>query len=174
MTVTTFRFPNTFTLPHDVAAPNVTPAAPSVTPFSFPQDLTVAQEPMAAPLTGLELTRIVQGGASAQTTLAAIAALAAFPFSLLVRSTGGTLILATNFYGDIAVNTAAALTINLPDSTARAAGVSIGVIDVFGAPAITIVPFGSQKIMGLSSLALTTSFGSYALWPLTSGGWYTK
>jgi hypothetical protein len=52
---------------------------------------------------------------------------------------------------------------------------AIGVVDIFGAPAVTIMQFGLQKIMGQSSLALTTPHGAYSLWPLPlAGGWYQK
>lgn len=78
--------------------------------------------------------------------------------------------------GDFLVNVNGAVTIQLPPAVGRL-GIPISVIDIGGYAAaqnITILPFGAETIMGLPSIAIATNFGSFTLWPLQGGGWYTQ
>ena len=87
---------------------------------------------------------------------------------------GGTYNLPVGSYGDILVSTTAALTINLPDSTFRN-GVPVSIVDISGAPAVSIVPNGTQKIISLARFPFITPWGGLTFWPLSgSGGWYQK
>lgn len=77
--------------------------------------------------------------------------------------------------GAILVNRNGTVTINLPPAAGRL-GFPIPVFDIGGFAAannITIVPSGSEKIMGLASISITANYGSYVLEPLQTGGWTT-
>lgn len=87
-------------------------------------------------------------------------------------SAAGTFNVSASNYGDVIVTSTGAVTVNLPDATARQ-GVPVSVIGYSLSPNVTIVPAGLDTIMSLASLALTTAFGAYTLWP-RAGGWYQK
>ena len=84
---------------------------------------------------------------------------------------GGTFSLGATNYGDVVVTTTSAVTVQLPDSTARS-GWPVRVADMSGSPNITILTTGGQQYLGLTSIPLATSYGGFTLWPLLSGGWY--
>jgi hypothetical protein len=136
-------------------------------------DLTTTQEVDAQPLTGNELTRIVQNGFNAKVTLQQIAALAPSPYAAqnIVSATGPFTLAATN-YGDVIVTTTAAVTVQLPDSTLRG-GHPVRVSDRSGTPAVTIQTTSGQTYAGMTSFALSTPYGGFTLWPLSTGGWYS-
>jgi hypothetical protein len=97
------------------------------------------------------------------------------PPPILVDS-GGTYTLAAGLAGDILVNFGGAVTIALPPAAARG-GVPTSIIDRGGfavAHPITILPSGSETIMGLASITMGSNFGGVTLWPDPAGGWYQK
>lgn len=125
-----------------------------------------------APL-GTEIAEISNNGMGSFQIAIAVLASARAPNNLGAASfTLG----ATN-YGDILVNFNGAVTITLPSATIRS-GVPVSVADVggfcSGARPITLVPAGAEKIVGLSSIALTGAFSGVTIWPIISGGWYQK
>jgi hypothetical protein len=86
----------------------------------------------------------------------------------------------------IPVNYNGAVTVQLPSakaSTTATAGavpglslaLPITVVDIGGFAAshnITILPFGTEKIMGLSSISISVAYGAFTLIPnLSAGGW---
>lgn len=81
----------------------------------------------------------------------------------------------------VAVNIAAAVTIQLPSAISAPGiptgflGLPITVVDIGGhaeAFNITILPFGTETIMGLASLTIAVNYGGYTLIPnTTAGGW---
>lgn len=86
----------------------------------------------------------------------------------------------------VTVNVAGAVTLQLPSAKASVTatagaqpGLSLGlpltVVDIGGhadAFNITILPFGTEKIMGLNSLSISTQYGAFVLIPnLSAGGW---
>lgn len=76
--------------------------------------------------------------------------------------------------GDVLVNLNADVTVNLPPSAGRL-GYPIEVTDIGGfafSHNITIVPNGTEKIMGLNNIAITSNYGSFVLEPIPTGGWY--
>ena len=97
------------------------------------------------------------------------------PTPTIITLAGTDLISATSF-GDILVNVAGLVTIQLPAASTRTVG-GVSIIDIGGNAAtynITILPFGSEKIMGLSSLTIANNYGSWNVYPISTGGWYTK
>lgn len=84
----------------------------------------------------------------------------------------------------VAVDVNATVTLQLPSAIPALgiptsfAGVPITVVDIggfAGVHTITILPFGTEKIMGLNSLDLATAYGSWRLLPnTTSGGWEAR
>lgn len=85
----------------------------------------------------------------------------------------------------VTVNSLASPTIQLPTAIQPSPavtippgtypGVPVTVVDIGGhavAAPITILPFGTELIMGLASLTIDTNYGAYSLLPNTiSGGW---
>lgn len=81
----------------------------------------------------------------------------------------------------VTVNYNGAVTVQLPSAIAvvgvpiTLVGVPMTIVDIggyAGAHTITILPYGSETIMGLASLPLTTPFGAFTLQPKTiTGGW---
>jgi len=88
----------------------------------------------------------------------------------LVSSGGAFSLPATNF-GDVVVTVTAAVNIQLPDSRLRS-GFPMRVSDTSGGPAVTITTLAGQPFLGLTTVSLTTPYGSFTLWPLPAGGWY--
>lgn len=77
---------------------------------------------------------------------------------------------------DVLINKTVANTVQLPPAALRA-NQPQSVIDVGGNASsfqITILPYGSERIMGLTELDITTDYGGYTLWPIPTGGWYLK
>ena len=89
----------------------------------------------------------------------------------------------------VQVNVNGAVTIQLPSAkssvTAPAGALPgtflalpITVVDIGGFAAtqnITILPFGSERIMNLASIAITAAYGGFTLVPnITAGGWTTQ
>ncbi len=80
----------------------------------------------------------------------------------------GTTLVTVNFNGTVSLQLASSIpilgTITQP----------LTVVDVGGFAAtnnITILPFGTEKIMGLTSLVISTNFGGFNLLPVSGGGW---
>lgn len=81
----------------------------------------------------------------------------------------------------VTVSVNGAVTIQLPSAIPAAGiptsflGLPITIVDIGGFAAahnITILPFGTEKIVGLSSIAIATSYGAFTLTPnTTAGGW---
>jgi hypothetical protein len=89
-----------------------------------------------------------------------------------VVSSGGIFSLPANNYGDVVVQTTAAVNIQLPDSRLRS-GFPVRVADTSGGPNVTITTLAGQPFLGMTNIPLTTPYGSFTLWPLTAtGGWY--
>lgn len=89
---------------------------------------------------------------------------------------GGTTNIAFDDFGDVLVNVNSAVTIQLGPSALRS-GVPISVVDIGGFAGtfnITILPDGTEKIIGQSSVAITNAYGAWTLWPIATGGWYEK
>lgn len=84
----------------------------------------------------------------------------------------------------VTVNVNGAVTIQLPSAIASGGipttflGLPITVVDIGGFAAannITILPFGTETIMGLASIQIATNYGAFTLTPNTvSGGWSTQ
>ena len=77
---------------------------------------------------------------------------------------------------DILINGSGANSVQLPSSSLYG-NASQSVVDIGGNAAtnhITILPFGSQKIMGQSSVVIATNYGGLTFWPISTGGWYLK
>src|SRR5690349_3845713 len=67
-----------------------------------------------------------------------------------------------------------ATTVNLPAASTRV-NQPVKIVDLKGDAAshnITIVPNGSEKIMGQSNLVIVSNYGGVTLWPIATGGWY--
>jgi|ERR1700722_2064846 len=98
------------------------------------------------------------------------------PFgTITVTTAGGTYTVGTN-NADILINGSGANSVQLPDATIRN-NQPQSIVDIAGNAAtfhITILPFGTQKIIGQSSIAITGNYGGYTLWPIPTGGWYVK
>lgn len=96
--------------------------------------------------------------------------------TILVPTSGGTYTIPATDYRDVLINGSAANSVQLPDSTLRN-GQSQAVVDITGNAAtfnINILMFGSQKLMGLSSIKITANYGGYTFWPIPTGGWYLR
>jgi hypothetical protein len=127
----------------------------------------------SGPPTGNEIIELSQGGnGSYQTPLSTISYGPRQPVTI---ATAATYNLASSTYGDILVNTSGAVVVNLPSSLTRN-GAPASVVDIDGAPNITINPAAGQTIIGQSSISLTVPYGGYTFWPIGtgSGGWYQK
>ncbi len=103
------------------------------------------------------------------------------PLSVLVYgriantvSAGGTFNLSGSNYGDVLVTTTAAVTVQLPAAATRSGVPASIVAQQTTTPNITILSFGAETIMGLSSITITNPYGAFTLWPLSGGGWYQK
>lgn len=91
-------------------------------------------------------------------------------------TTTGTTAVAFNDFGDVLVNVNNTATIQLPAASLRL-GVPVSVVDIGGFAAahnITILPNGAETIIGQANLVISSSYGGYTLWPILTGGWYTK
>ncbi len=80
----------------------------------------------------------------------------------------GTTLVTVNFNGAVSLQLASSVPI------LGAVTQPLTVVDVGGFAAtgnITILPFGTEKIMGLSSLVIATNFGGFNLLPVSGGGW---
>ncbi len=80
----------------------------------------------------------------------------------------GTTLVTVNFNGAVSLQLASSIPI------LGAVTQPLTVVDVGGFAAtgnITILPFGTEKIMGLSSLVISTNFGGFNLLPVSGGGW---
>lgn len=76
----------------------------------------------------------------------------------------------------VTVNVAAAVTLQLPSSIPILGNVTtpLTIVDVGGFAAannITILPFGTERIMGLASLTISSNFAGFNLLPVSGGGW---
>lgn len=124
---------------------------------------------------GNELAEISNAGTKSSQIIISQLALVRAPVSV---TGGGTTTIAATSFGDVLVNVNSAVTIQLPSALlAVRFGVPQSVVDIGGfanANNITILPFGSESIMGLSSIKLTSNFGGITLWPIATGGWYQK
>ena len=123
--------------------------------------------------TGAELVEVSTGG-----TLSSKVALAVLANGLQDTnvSSSGTTTIGASQYGAILVSVNGAVTIQLPAASLRL-GVPVPVADVGGFAQthnITILPNGIETIMGQASLAISSSYGAYTLWPISTGGWYTR
>lgn len=110
------------------------------------------------------------------------------PFSvvLAVTTSGTTTVQPGNTL--VTVNFAGPITIQLPIAKGNLAGagavpgsylgVPITVVDISGAANtnnITILPFGTEKIDGLSSIKIQSAYGAWSLRPdLVNGGWVVQ
>lgn len=93
-----------------------------------------------------------------------------------VTTSGGTYTISPTTYSDILINGSGASNVQLPDSTLRN-NQPQSVVDMAGNAAtfnITVLPAGSQKIMGQSSIVIATNYGGLTFWPIPTGGWYLK
>lgn len=121
---------------------------------------------------GTELAEIsTAGSGSFQMSLAVLAA-----SRTAINVTSASRSVAATDYGDVLVNFGGAVTIQLPTANSRV-GVPVSVVDISGAAAsnnITILPNGAETIMGQSSLVISGNYGSFNLWPISTGNWYTK
>lgn len=132
-------------------------------------DLTAA----ALPPQGTEIAEISTGGTGSFKIAIAILALARPANNV---TSGGTTSIGATAYGDVLVNFNGAVTIQLPGAASRS-GVPISVVDIGGFAQthnILILPNGVETIMGQSSLSITANYGSFYLWPISTGNWYTK
>lgn len=133
-------------------------------------DLTQSSTP-----TGNELAEISNGGNGSLQIPIAVLASARQPSNVTVG--GSTVTVSSTGYGDILVNVSSGgTTVNLPAASTRS-GVPVAVVDVGGTAStsnIVINANGAEKIKGSSSLTISTNFQGVNLWPLSTGGWYTK
>lgn len=91
-------------------------------------------------------------------------------------TTAGTTTISAIEFGDVLVNCNGLVTIQFPPASTRF-GVPISVVDIGGfanTQNITILPDGSETLIGQSSLVISSAYGGYTLWPIVTGGWYTK
>jgi hypothetical protein len=121
--------------------------------------------------TGSEIAAISQGGTGSYQIPLAILAQSRQPNTVNV---GGTYNLAGLNFGDVLVTTTSAVTVQLPAAATRFGACASIVAQQTTTPNITILPFGSETIMGLASLIIGNPFGFFTLWPLAGGGWYQK
>lgn len=100
-----------------------------------------------------------------------------FPTGRVVAPTGGVIAALTSD-GDILVNQGASTAVSVTLVAASTATRPVTVKDYTGnasaAYPISIVPNGAEKIDGLSSVSISTAYGSVTLYPLAAGGWYVK
>lgn len=124
--------------------------------------------------TGNEIFEVSNGGNGSFQIAMAILASARQPN---IISVGGSTTISSTNYGDWYVTTTSAVTLTLPSVLLRS-GVPVSIIAITtGTPSITIAPFAGQTILGLSNnLTIVNSYGSYTLWPNStgSGDWYQK
>lgn len=118
---------------------------------------------------GTQLAEISNGGAGSFKIPIAVLSAGRQANNVIV---GGVFTVTATTYGDVLVNTNSAVTVQLPVATGRN-GVPVSVIGISSAPAITILPGGSDTILGLSSITIANQYGAFTLWPMT-GGWYQK
>jgi len=93
-----------------------------------------------------------------------------------IAPSGGTHNVLATDYADLLINGSGASSIQLPAAASRT-NQPQGIIDIAGNAAtfnITILPFGTEKIRGASSLIIENNYGGFTLWPISSGGWYLK
>lgn len=90
----------------------------------------------------------------------------------------GTTLVTVNVNGDVTVQlpSAKAPTNATPGALpGKSLGLPITVVDIGGHAAthnVTILPFGTETIMGLASVTISNDFGAMSLIPnLTAGGW---
>jgi hypothetical protein len=125
--------------------------------------------------TGAELAEISNGGSgSFQIPIAVLSSAR----NANIMSVGGTFNLIAGNYGDIFVTSTSAVTIQLPLSSFRN-GVPVTVIAAQSTvPNITVLPNGTDTILGLASITITTPWAAFNLWPLPAyfnpGGWFQK
>jgi len=80
--------------------------------------------------------------------------------------------------GDILIDKTvpAANDVQLPPASMRD-NQPVSVIDVAGNASIyniTILPYGSELIMGQASIVISGDYGGYTFYPIPTGGWYMK
>lgn len=88
----------------------------------------------------------------------------------------GTDLVPVGSFGDILVNAPGPVTLQLPPASLRTAG-AVSVINTGGNAStynITLLPFGAETIMGLPSLVISVDWGAWTVYPISTGGWYTK
>ena len=93
----------------------------------------------------------------------------------------GTTLIPVNFAGLVSIQLPSALaSANTPANSLPGPSVAqlVTVVDILGhadTNNITLLPFGTETIMGLASIAITTPFGSYTLRPsLVAPGTWTQ
>ena len=94
----------------------------------------------------------------------------------VIVTTSGTYTIAPTQFGDTLSERSVAGNFQLPPAASRA-NQPVGIADIAGNAATfnqTILPFGSETIMGLSSIVLTSNYEGVTLWPIPTGGWYMK
>ncbi len=129
--------------------------------------------PFSGAPTGNELAEISNAGNASTSIPIAVQAAARAPTNVTISS---TVTVGANGYGDILVNVAGTVTVNLPAASARS-GVPVSIVDIGGHAAannITIVPNGAETIKGSGTLVISSNFGGTTLWPISTGNWYTK
>jgi len=125
------------------------------------------------PPTGNELAEISNAGAGSFSIPIAVLAAARPP---TIVNAPSTVTVGANGYGDVLVNIAGAVTVNLPAASTRS-GVPVSIVDIGGnatAHNITINANGAETIKGSSSLTISANYGGVTLWPISTGNWYTK
>lgn len=79
--------------------------------------------------------------------------------------------------GDILIVGSGANSVQLRQAAGTGNNQPQSVVDIAGNAAshnITVLPFGSEKIMGQSSIVIATNYGGLTFWPIPTGGWYLK
>jgi hypothetical protein len=121
--------------------------------------------------TGNEIAEVSAAGMQSSQIPLAVLASGRAPTTVAAPA---TVTVSSNAYGDVLVTTNAAVIVNLPASASRQ-GVPVSIVAVTTlTPNITINPNGAETIMGLASITITSSYGAFTLWPLSTGGWYQK
>ena len=99
--------------------------------------------------------------------------------SIVVVTSSGTYTIPTSPIldnRDILISGSGANSVQLPSSSVYGNS-SQSVVDIAGSAKtnnITILPFGSEKIMGQSSIVIATNYGGLTFWPIPTGGFYLK